>query len=266
MFYTRHGFRLGCCFLVKLTAQGAPDLAWKIQQVRASECGSARPQRPGLCHRSLANRFGTAWAEKQRGAPRITSSGPQGLGVRTHGEHDGCCETAKWEIPDHMFCHSWLPSLFLSSRTRWITRSSPYVVRLYHHRLQQGFEHWSLTTLREKLVKIGAQIVRHSRCVVFQQAEVAVPRALFAEIFRRGSKAMNDDTLTGEVRPLIDRRPLEGTPNGVAHEPKWESRVKCELLHTGRPPSSDILALCRTELYGESRLKRLQAEASPNPV
>jgi Transposase DDE domain group 1 len=44
---------------------------------------------------------------------------------------------------------------------------------------------WSLTTLREKLVKIGARIVRHGRYVVFQLAEVAVPRALFAEILRR---------------------------------------------------------------------------------
>jgi hypothetical protein len=46
-------------------------------------------------------------------------------------------------------------------------------------------EHWSLTTLREKLVKIGARVVRHGRYVVFQLAEVAVPRALFAEILRR---------------------------------------------------------------------------------
>jgi hypothetical protein len=45
--------------------------------------------------------------------------------------------------------------------------------------------HWSLTTLREKLVKIGARIVRHGRYLVFQLAEVAVPRALFAEILRR---------------------------------------------------------------------------------
>jgi Transposase DDE domain group 1 len=44
---------------------------------------------------------------------------------------------------------------------------------------------WSLTTLREKLVKIGARIVRHGRYVVFQLAEVAVPRALFAAIPRR---------------------------------------------------------------------------------
>jgi Transposase DDE domain group 1 len=44
---------------------------------------------------------------------------------------------------------------------------------------------WSLTTLRERLVKIGARIVRHGRYVVFQLAEVAVPRALFAEILGR---------------------------------------------------------------------------------
>jgi DDE family transposase len=44
---------------------------------------------------------------------------------------------------------------------------------------------WSLTTLREKLVKIGARTVRHGRYVVFQLAEVAVPRTLFAEILCR---------------------------------------------------------------------------------
>ena len=44
---------------------------------------------------------------------------------------------------------------------------------------------WSLTTLREKLVKIGARTVRHGRYVVSQLAEVAVPRALFAAILRR---------------------------------------------------------------------------------
>ncbi len=44
---------------------------------------------------------------------------------------------------------------------------------------------WTLTTLREKLIKIGARIVHHGRYVVFQLAEVAVPRALFAQILRR---------------------------------------------------------------------------------
>ncbi len=39
-------------------------------------------------------------------------------------------------------------------------------------------EHWSLTTLREKLVKIGAKVVAHGRYVTFHLAEVAVPRDL----------------------------------------------------------------------------------------
>ena len=45
-------------------------------------------------------------------------------------------------------------------------------------------EHWSLTTLREKLIKIGAKIVGHGRYVIFQMAEVAIPRALSADILR----------------------------------------------------------------------------------
>ena len=44
---------------------------------------------------------------------------------------------------------------------------------------------WSLTTLREKLIKIGAKAVRHGRYVAFQMAEVAVPRQLFATILER---------------------------------------------------------------------------------
>jgi hypothetical protein len=49
-------------------------------------------------------------------------------------------------------------------------------------------KHWSLTTLREKLIKIGAKVVRHARYVTFQMAEVAIPRRLFATILRRISR------------------------------------------------------------------------------
>ena len=48
--------------------------------------------------------------------------------------------------------------------------------------LPEEVEHWSLTTLREKLVKIGAKVVSHGRYVTFQLAEVAVPRELFRKI------------------------------------------------------------------------------------
>ncbi len=40
------------------------------------------------------------------------------------------------------------------------------------------------TTLREKLIKIGAKVVRHGRYITFQMAEVAIPGTLFVEILR----------------------------------------------------------------------------------
>jgi len=43
-------------------------------------------------------------------------------------------------------------------------------------------EPWSLTSLREKLIKIGAKVVSHGRYVTFQMAEIAVPRQMFADI------------------------------------------------------------------------------------
>jgi hypothetical protein len=48
-----------------------------------------------------------------------------------------------------------------------------------------------LTSLKEKLAKIGAKVVSHGRYVVFQMAEVAIPRQMFQEILQ----------LIAELRP-----------------------------------------------------------------
>jgi Transposase DDE domain group 1 len=48
--------------------------------------------------------------------------------------------------------------------------------------LPKPAERWSLTSLREKLIKIGAKVVSHGRYVTFQMAEIAVPRQMFQEI------------------------------------------------------------------------------------
>jgi hypothetical protein len=56
---------------------------------------------------------------------------------------------------------------------------------------------WSLTSLKEKLIKIGAKVVSHGRYVAFQMAEVAIPRGLFAEILQ----------LIGELRSPPDPAP-----------------------------------------------------------
>ena len=79
----------------------------------------------------------------------------------------------------------------------WCRKFRGHAVRLQLHALANNLAsfmrtlalpkevaHWSMTTLREKLVKIGAKVVRHGRYVTFQLAEVAVPRGLFRKILR----------------------------------------------------------------------------------
>jgi DDE family transposase len=57
--------------------------------------------------------------------------------------------------------------------------------------MPEPIKDWSMTTLKEKLIKIGAKVVSHGRYVAFQMAEVAIPRNLFADILR----------LIAELRP-----------------------------------------------------------------
>ena len=50
--------------------------------------------------------------------------------------------------------------------------------------LPDAIEKWSLTSLREKLVKIGARLVAHGRYMSFQMTVVAVQRDLFRRILQ----------------------------------------------------------------------------------
>jgi hypothetical protein len=43
-------------------------------------------------------------------------------------------------------------------------------------------EPWLLTSLKGKLIKIGAKVVSHGRYVTFQMAELAASRQMFADI------------------------------------------------------------------------------------
>jgi len=51
--------------------------------------------------------------------------------------------------------------------------------------LPRKIQQWTLTTLREKLIKIGAKVIRHARSITFQLGEVAVPRELFETILQK---------------------------------------------------------------------------------
>ena len=50
--------------------------------------------------------------------------------------------------------------------------------------MPKAVKDWSLRSLQVKPIKIGGRIVRHARRIVFQLAEVAVPRELFAAILK----------------------------------------------------------------------------------
>lgn len=51
--------------------------------------------------------------------------------------------------------------------------------------LPKAIKDWSLRSVQVKLIKIGGRLVRHARRLVFQLAEVTVPRALFWALLER---------------------------------------------------------------------------------
>jgi hypothetical protein len=76
---------------------------------------------------------------------------------------------------------------FISNRVRLWLFVLAYSLGNFLRRLvlSSKIKHWSLRSLLVKLIKIGAKVVRHSRYVTFQIAEVAIKKRLFAEILSR---------------------------------------------------------------------------------
>ena len=83
--------------------------------------------------------------------------------------------------------------------------------------LPKPIKGWTLTTLREKLIKIGAKVVAHAKYVTFQLAEVAVPRELFAALVERigrlrlaraSGRGSRGGTKRSDCRRGAPRRPI----------------------------------------------------------
>ncbi len=85
----------------------------------------------------------------------------------------------KWT---RLSCHD-----FLDNQVRLQLFALAYNLGNFQRRLAlpRSVKHWSLTTLREKLIKIGAKVVTHSRYIIFQMAEVAAGKRLFRAILER---------------------------------------------------------------------------------
>ena len=76
--------------------------------------------------------------------------------------------------------------LFAANAVRLQLHALAYNLANFMRRLAlaEAIAHWSLASLREKLVKIGAKVVTHGRYAMFQMAEVTVRRELFSNILR----------------------------------------------------------------------------------
>ena len=51
--------------------------------------------------------------------------------------------------------------------------------------LPRAIKDWSLRSLQVKLIKMGGWMVRHARRIIFQLAEAAIPKEIFAALLGR---------------------------------------------------------------------------------
>ncbi len=51
--------------------------------------------------------------------------------------------------------------------------------------MPKAIKEWSLRSVQVKHIKTGARLVRHARRLVFELAEVAVPREVFRQVLER---------------------------------------------------------------------------------
>ncbi len=99
-----------------------------------------------------------------------------------------------------------------------------------------------VTSLRDKLIKIGAKVVSHGRYVTFQVAEVAVSRQMFADILSLVARLR----MTGEVRlDPAEQRVSAPRRNQLAVSTGF--RGPCERFHLAEDPrrGDDDLATAR---------------------
>lgn len=63
----------------------------------------------------------------------------------------------------------------------------------------EAIERWSLTSLRERLIKTGVRFVRHACYAAFQMAEAALPKVMFASILVLINGLRGPPILTGSA-------------------------------------------------------------------
>jgi hypothetical protein len=88
---------------------------------------------------------------------------------------------------------------------RWFEDSFSFVLLRYTPP-SDATGHWTLTTMLEKLIKIGAKRVRHAGYVTFQMAGVAVAVSVHSETNLAPGVADANGSMTAEKKqPFVER-------------------------------------------------------------
>ena len=102
--------------------------------------------------------------------------------------------------------------------------------------LPKAVKHWSLRSVQVKLIKMGGRLVRHSRRLIFQLAEVSVPRRLFEGCWIVSAGYRRRQAEGGYNHDLAKRgRALQGValssmrfhPTGRGHEDDEDGQEGC---------------------------------------
>ena len=109
------------------------------------------------------------------------SARPEGWCASTMGEGRRAVVKGRQVCPG-LSCHR-----FVANQVRLALFILAYNLGTFLRRLcpPKAVKHWSLRSVQIKLIKIGRRLVRHARRLVFQLAEVAVPRDVFRQVLKR---------------------------------------------------------------------------------
>jgi hypothetical protein len=117
---------------------------------------------------------------------------------------------------------------------------------------------WSLTTLKEKLIKIGAKVVSHGRYIVFQMAEVAIAADVPGDFATYRGTAAAAAVGTGMRDPIFmhQRQPTGGVRPNATQNGQTDPRTPCRSLLCRKSPLSRA---------GTSRQSRKSLQFAPLP-
>jgi hypothetical protein len=155
------------------------------------------------------------------------------------GTAEQCIKEGKGAIKwTRLSCHS-----FAANAVRLQLHALAYNLGNFMRTLAmpKAVEPWSLTSLREKLIKIGAKVVSHGRYVTFQMAEVVVSRLMFRDILMlisrlRAPPARHEErwcqirqTTTAEVR--LESCPTAVNPKKLGFIIYLEDMKRLQIIH-----------------------------------